>query len=324
MSSASPGAAASAGPQMMVRDRAKAGTPAFEGRAGYERFQDEAVIPRLFEMSADADRFHGRLTPFTVGPVTLIDYDMTAARYSRTAERARRDGVDHVWVQLIEAGGLVGWSLDRKVAMAAGAAGLCDFSVATEQVSLPSRGVALLIPRDAFPQAEIAGLHGGATRGPRFTLLNDHVAWLRAAGPLARASAGARAATALASVVAACLDPRGRPSEEAVPLLGTAASRRIRAYVAANLDRAELDAAEIARAVGVSRSTLYRLCEPQGGVAEMLWALRLGAARRMLTDPAQPGRIGDIAYACGFSSLPHFSRRFRDRYGFSPSDLRPF
>ena len=297
---------------------------AFDGPQGYERFRAEAVIPQVFDVSTDAHGFRARLSPSPLGAAMLIGYEMTAARYRRSAERARRDGVDHVWVQLIEAGGLLGWSPDRQVALAPASVGFCDFGVATEQSSLASSGMALLIPRDAFSRTDTAGLHGGAARGARFELLSDHVAWLRAAAPGASAPAVSRAATALAAVVAACLSPGLRPPEEATDALGAAALRRIRAYMVEHLGRPGLDAAQVARAVGVSRSTLYRLCAPEGGAAEMMWSIRLDAARRALTDPTHPGRIGDIAEAAGFSSLSHFSRRFRDRYGFSPRNLRPF
>jgi AraC-like DNA-binding protein len=39
--------------------------------------------------------------------------------------------------------------------------------------------------------------------------------------------------------------------------------------------------------------------------------------RRVLLKNYQP--LGDIAYACGFLDYPHFSRKFRERFGHSPS-----
>jgi AraC-like DNA-binding protein len=44
-------------------------------------------------------------------------------------------------------------------------------------------------------------------------------------------------------------------------------------------------------------------------------ALRL--QRRALSKSGQP--LGELAFACGFLDYPHFSRRFRDRFGHSPS-----
>lgn len=52
--------------------------------------------------------------------------------------------------------------------------------------------------------------------------------------------------------------------------------------------------------------------------------MRLDAARQALSDPARPGRIADVAHGHSFSSAQPFSLRFRERYGFSPRNLRPF
>ena len=48
--------------------------------------------------------------------------------------------------------------------------------------------------------------------------------------------------------------------------------------------------------------------------------LRLEKAERLITYSTMSMR--EIAVACGFSSLPLFSRNFRARYGRPPSALR--
>jgi len=50
---------------------------------------------------------------------------------------------------------------------------------------------------------------------------------------------------------------------------------------------------------------------------------RLDRCRAALEDPSQTHRsIGEIAFNWGFSDLSHFGRRFKARYGFSPTDYR--
>ncbi len=50
---------------------------------------------------------------------------------------------------------------------------------------------------------------------------------------------------------------------------------------------------------------------------------RLERCREELSNPRLANRsIGEIAYAAGFADLAHFSRRFREAYGLSPSDYR--
>lgn len=310
-------------PHPAANDAGAPARPPSARRAAFERWRDEALIPRVFDVSAEIDRFHSRLDHRGVGSAAALEYEMSATRYHRTAERARRDGMDHIWVQLIRAGGLMGTSLDRSTILAPGAAGLCDFSVATEQYSFASSGRALLIPRDAFAGVDVRKLHGAAVTGARYDLLNDYVGWLVLTSRRARAEDAERIAEAIAGVVVACMSPHRAVGEVAGAELGPVALHRARTFIAARL-ASDLDASEIARAAGVSRSTLYRLCAPHGGVAELVWSMRLDAARRSLSDPEREERIIGIADDAGFTSAQHFSRRFRRSYGFSPRDLRPF
>lgn len=48
--------------------------------------------------------------------------------------------------------------------------------------------------------------------------------------------------------------------------------------------------------------------------------MRLARARQLLLRSEAP--IADIALACGFVSLPHFSRRYSNLFGLSPQKKR--
>ncbi|HEX8553933.1 MAG TPA: helix-turn-helix domain-containing protein [Sphingomonas sp.] len=67
--------------------------------------------------------------------------------------------------------------------------------------------------------------------------------------------------------------------------------------------------------LGISRSDLYSLFEGQGGVARYIWRRRLEAIRLALLDPGDARRIGEIAFAHGFSSQAHFARAFQAAFG---------
>jgi AraC family transcriptional regulator, carnitine catabolism transcriptional activator len=83
-----------------------------------------------------------------------------------------------------------------------------------------------------------------------------------------------------------------------------------------------LDAAALARLAGISIRQMERLFarhlkeRPMG----FFLKLRLEKAERLLTYSTMP--VSEVAVACGFSSLPLFSRSFRTRYGRPPSALR--
>ncbi|TVP79282.1 MAG: AraC family transcriptional regulator [Puniceicoccaceae bacterium] len=83
-----------------------------------------------------------------------------------------------------------------------------------------------------------------------------------------------------------------------------------------------LSLGDVAKEVGLSRERLSRLFHQTIGItfSEYLSGVRLTEARRQLSS--DPGKITEIAFACGFQSLSQFNRRFRATEGISPSEFR--
>jgi transcriptional regulator GlxA family with amidase domain len=79
---------------------------------------------------------------------------------------------------------------------------------------------------------------------------------------------------------------------------------------------------QLAASAEVSLRQLERSFRSQlgRGVHEHYLALRLGRARQLLRESSLP--ILDIAIATGFGSASHFSRAFRQVFGFPPSEAR--
>lgn len=78
----------------------------------------------------------------------------------------------------------------------------------------------------------------------------------------------------------------------------------------------------IAAATGYSRRQLERLFRDATGhaPAEFYRGLRLDRGRNLLSTTNMT--LQEIATACGFESVSHFSRRFRERFGAAPSKLK--
>ncbi len=75
--------------------------------------------------------------------------------------------------------------------------------------------------------------------------------------------------------------------------------------------------------VGISRSSLYRLFEPLGGVASYIRTRRLRRSVRDLLDPGmERRRIYEIAYAWGFQRESDYARVFRREFGLTPREAR--
>jgi AraC-like DNA-binding protein len=91
------------------------------------------------------------------------------------------------------------------------------------------------------------------------------------------------------------------------------------AFIDRNLARSDLAPALLEKNLPLSRSSLYRLFEPRGGVRNTILQRRLERAMRvLLTGTAAKPPLRAIARDHGFSSEEQYSRAFRARFGVTP------
>jgi AraC-like DNA-binding protein len=79
---------------------------------------------------------------------------------------------------------------------------------------------------------------------------------------------------------------------------------------------------KIAAAMNISRATLFRICEPVGGVMNFVRQRRLALARRLLHSSNDQVPVKAIAYKLGFSNPSSFARAYRAEFGLSPSETK--
>jgi AraC family chitin signaling transcriptional activator len=74
----------------------------------------------------------------------------------------------------------------------------------------------------------------------------------------------------------------------------------------------------------VSRATLSRRTKAILGKTpiELLNEFRLNEAMRMLKGGRNSQTVSDVAFASGFNDLAYFSKRFKERFGVSPSAVK--
>jgi AraC-like DNA-binding protein len=98
---------------------------------------------------------------------------------------------------------------------------------------------------------------------------------------------------------------------------------QIKRHIRENLGAANLSPAQIAEKFGISRTQLYQLLEPLGGIARYQRHLRLQRCLAGLQDPAQSRlQIAEIAYCWGFNHVATFNRNFRKAFGITPGEAR--
>lgn len=79
---------------------------------------------------------------------------------------------------------------------------------------------------------------------------------------------------------------------------------------------------QIAKSIGVSRSHLYRVFQENLGISvkEYIDSFRLSKARDLLTY--EPLSVSEISSMVGFSNCSHFSKKFKDAFGETPTAYR--
>jgi AraC-like DNA-binding protein len=96
----------------------------------------------------------------------------------------------------------------------------------------------------------------------------------------------------------------------------------MKAFIDQNLAEPELGIDMLLEKFGASRATVYRDFAEDGGLQNFILARRLHRAYRALSEAAPTrGAVLAIAESCGFQTLAHFSRSFREHYGERPSDV---
>ncbi len=276
---------------------------------------------------ASAAVFGGRIATYAVGAIGIGVTAFAPHAYTRTRRHIAADGQDHVIVQLVSAGALHVITADgREIVVNAGDVWVHDLARPKTVTTNACRTHALLLScRDLQSMTGAVDLDGLVLRrgSPLGMLLGQHLVTLARAARRMSTDEAPDAALGTLALVAACLRPDAQRHQAARTPLANALKDRIKAYIELHLFSHELTPEALCGMFGLSRSHLYRLFAPEGGIAAFIRHRRLGRAESLLRDPANARRtIADIAFDCGFVSEAHFSRAFRASFGLPPREVR--
>jgi AraC-like DNA-binding protein len=100
-----------------------------------------------------------------------------------------------------------------------------------------------------------------------------------------------------------------------------ALKNRAKKFIHANLHDPELTIAHIARALDCTKRYLHMsFADESSTISEHIWDARLEKCLIDLELAHISGQtVTEVAFGWGFNSTSHFSRLFKNRYGFSPS-----
>lgn len=277
----------------------------------------------------DVADFRGHSHVRHLGNAILCRAGASGLRFERDRALVARMGVDHILAHVRLAGrSQVAVGGGGEHACAPGDICLFDLSRPLSARSTEYRALTVVLPRALFGanQAALDGLHGAVIRGatPFGRMLNDHLRALDAhaigfSEPEAAAAAEATALLLGAAALGLPAEARLVQTPERPPLL-----LAIRRGIEAELTAPDLTAETLAARFGVSRSALYRLFVPLGGVSGYIRQRRLARAYRDLAAAGDGrfARISEVAFRWQFESAAHFAQAFRAEFGRAPRDVR--
>ncbi|MEI2385486.1 helix-turn-helix domain-containing protein [Breoghania sp. JC706] len=289
----------------------------------YEHWR--AGVSSLFEAvpaTDDLDGFSADLESYNLGRFLIGKSSASAQRFHRSNELVAASGVDHLLIQLYLKGECA-YNADGGIAKGGAGDIVCfDLSRPMRSQTTDMDILSLILPRamirlmpDAIDDVHGARVDGNSTLG---VLLGEHMMSLARVAPRLDAADGLLAAEAASILVSAGLSSAVAAERSA---LTDTNLQTIQVYIERNLSNPGLSTEMIMRQFGLSRSSLYRLFEPLGGVAEYIRERRLKLAQLKLASVGNAhGAVAKLAYITGFPSKTAFSRAFQQYYGIRPSE----
>lgn len=261
---------------------------------------------------------------YNAGGFLFMDTKFSGQKFVRDSSWLRRnDDSDHIGLQLYISGrnrcenGGTDFVLDTNGVYAVNLGYEVDAFCSDAEV------LSIILPRDrviadlpALGEARGLVFDGDTTSGK---LLSGFFHLLRTTMPGTSASDAPVLTESLMGLLRALVTAGDPSSIEAQSGVLTALQR----YIDQNLGDPGLGVERICAHFRMSRATLYRILKAQGGVRDYIQSRRLMLVFKALAAPANIERgVFDIALEYGFVNAGHFSTRFRDHFGMSPSEAR--
>jgi AraC-like DNA-binding protein len=183
--------------------------------------------------------------------------------------------------------------------------------------------IALFIPRDILDLTSVLDQMANTQfDGGTGSFLADYLLLLSRSLPELRMTELPTVVDATRSLLAACIAPSRERLVNARNPIDMTLLERARVLIGRRLLDQDLTPESICRDLHVSRSRLYRLFEPAGGIYAYIRRHRLLQSRDALSDNTDMRSVGEIAEHWGFVDPSAFSRAFKHEFGLSPREAR--
>jgi AraC-like DNA-binding protein len=288
------------------------------------------ALEPVFEITPDPARspaaFTGTIAMAHLGDALISTVRSGPQIFDRDRAHARRTGLGHFMVQTFVEGEHQGAYGENEVRRGRGDVWILDLGQETRTHASNFANITLVIPRDRLlPLLKGGDVHGTTLRAGSASarMIASHMdAMMDSATQLDLAEASA-AVDAAALMIAGAWSSIRESRAQVTAAVRATARRAVCDYIDRHLLDDRLSPETLARVFRMSRATLYRLFDDEGGIMAYILGRRLNRCHAILAASVNGERtIGDIAFSHGFASGAHFSRAFRRRFGMAPRDAR--
>jgi len=239
----------------------------------------------------------------------------------RTRRNIAHEPLDSYIMQLILSGPYTGDFNGTSVSVRPGDIFFLDLDQPLDSRKEPGERLSLVIPRHEiqrmFPNRNLHG-HVLSSDWAATRLLSHYIKGIAEVLPEIAAGEAAAVQSSVLSLVGATLNgidaAWGTPPD--LPIRS-----RILGYIERHLGDPAFGPHSILSEFPVSRSSLYRAFERDGGIARLIREKRLDRAYALLTSRQAGARsVKDAASRAGFTESAQFARFFRERFGMQPHE----
>ena len=271
--------------------------------------------------------FNANISATLFGEVLLARMNTDEQKWERTSQLMAKDGMDHFMLACFDSGSANLSASTTSFEQKKNSIVLYDLSQKLTGTTSQFSNLTLTIPRASIAphivNPDDQHLHLMTVNQPMVKLLCNYMRSLeRNAGKLgfaARQQVGA----SITGLVIACLQNEQPLSNHTEKSVSRARLTLIRDYIEDNLNLPDLGPNHLIKQFALSRSKLYTMCAPFGGISSYIRERRCNRALMLLTSPANMEyRLHAIALNAGFSDGAALSKAFRKRYGYPPKEAR--
>jgi AraC-like DNA-binding protein len=280
------------------------------------------VDVQLPEGISPGDGFLAEQVGWHLGDLLVVQQRAPGFSYTRSLSMLRSSPIDHWNVGLFRSG--QAWTeVDRRVAEVG------PGEVFFRSLGYPYRGrateaetVLFFMPYEllADDASMLEAANNCVLSGSLADLLVNYINGMEANLSNITVEEVPRIVRTIRDMVVACV-AAVRP-EAGGPQAKMGVMERAHRYIHLNLHSPDLTPETICRELGISRTRLYQLFEPSGGVLNYIRRRRLLHAYQDLSDPTNNRPISEIAAEAGFDVAANFTRAFSHEFGASPREIR--